>query len=60
MFDDVTMQHPIARIVGNECDLSGLARQHEERIGVVLGSVLFVGAEQFERVAVNVDGMRKR
>jgi len=34
MLDNVSMEHPIARIVGDEGELDALLRQHEDRIAV--------------------------
>jgi hypothetical protein len=59
MFDDMTVQHPVAGIVGDKGNLDLLLRQEKHGIRVMHRQVLPAAVDDLERVAVNMDRMQE-
>jgi hypothetical protein len=59
MFDDVTVQHPVAGIVGDKGNLDLLLRQKKHGVRVMHRQVLPAAVDDLERMAVNMDRMQE-
>jgi hypothetical protein len=59
MFDDMTVQHPVAGIVGDKGRLDLLLRQEKHGIRVMDRQALPAAADDLERMAVNMDRMQE-
>src|SRR5579871_929957 len=57
MFDDMTMDHPIPRIIRDESNFDPFLREHKYRVGPVLRTFQLGGGQNFERVSVHVHWM---
>src|SRR5262245_15754052 len=59
MFDDVTVQHPVARIVSDKGTLDLLLWQEKHGVRVMHRQALPAAADDLERMAVNMDRMQE-
>ena len=59
MLDDVTVQHPVAGIVGDKGNLDLLFRQEKHGVRVMHRQALLAAADDLERMAVNMDRMQE-